>query len=86
MNVTTEKLPNNIDTLKSLLIRTQHTLTNTQQENHRLHQLITLYEEERRLAKAHQFGPSSEQESQQYYLFDEAESRVEEPSEHEAPP
>ena len=85
MNVTTEKLPNDIDALKSLLIRTQHTLTNTQQENHRLHQLITLYKEERRLAKARQFGPSSEQETKQYYLFDEAESRVEEPSEHEAP-
>ena len=78
MNVTTEKLPNDIDTLKSLLL-------STQQEVHRLQQLIALYQEERRLAKARQFGPSSEQESQQYYLFDEAESRVEEPSEHEAP-
>ena len=89
--ITAKQLPNEIDALKSLLISSQqtlpdthHALTSLQQENHRLQQLITLYQEERRLAKARQFGPSSEQESQQYYLFDEAESRVEEPSEHEA--
>ena len=65
-----EHLPDDIDALKSLLL-------DTRQEVHRLHQLITLYEEERRLAKARAFGPSSEQESRQYYLFDEAESSVE---------
>ena len=77
MNDMSAELPNDIETLKSLLISTQKSLTDTRQENHRLQQLITLYEEERRLAKAHSFGPSSEQESIQYYLFDEAESSVE---------
>ena len=77
MNDMSAELPNDVETLKSLLISTQKNLTDTQQEIHRLQQLITLYEEERRLAKARAFGPSSEQESTQYYLFDEAESSVE---------
>jgi len=76
-SITADQLPDDIDALKSLLIRAQRNLTDTQQENHRLQQLITLYEEERRLAKARAFGPSSEQEVNQYYLFDEAESGVE---------
>lgn len=79
MSTVTAKQPaDNIDELKSLLISTQQKLTSLQQENHRLHQLIQAYQEERRLAKARQFGPSSEQEAKQYYLFDEAESSVEE--------
>lgn len=80
-NVVAKQLPNDIDELKSLLISTQQTLASSQQEIHRLHQLIHAYQEERRLAKARQFGPSSEQESKQYYLFDEADSSVEEPVE-----
>ena len=49
-NVMAEPLPDDIDALKSLLISSQqtlpdthHALTSLQQENHRLHQLITLY-------------------------------------------
>lgn len=68
-----DKLPNDIESLKALLVEAQQTISTQKQELHSLHRLIHAYQEEKRLAAARAFSPSSEQEARQYYLFDEAE-------------
>lgn len=68
-----DKLPDDITSLKALLLEAHQTISTQQQELHSLHRLIHAYQEEKRLAAARQFAPSSEQEAKQYYLFDEAE-------------
>lgn len=71
-----DHLPDDVATLKALLLAAN-------QKIHSLHQLIHAYEEERRLAAARAFAPSSEKEARQYYLFDEAEQGASEPDEAE---
>lgn len=76
-------LPNDIDALKALLIEAHEQLSKQDQKIHSLHQLIHAYQEERRLAAARAFAPSSEKEARQYYLFDEAEQGTREPEQTE---
>ena len=61
-----DNLPNDVDALKALLRKANQKIRS-------LHQLIHAYQEEKRLAAARQFAPSSEKEARQYYLFNEAE-------------
>lgn len=73
MDMTVDKLPDDVATLKALLIEAQERLAKKDQKIHALHRLLHDYQEERRLAAARQFAPSSEKEAAQYRLFDEAE-------------
>ena len=73
-------LPNDINTLKSLLHAAQQQLENKDQQietqDQRILGLQNIIEEliaEKRLAQARHFGASSEKMPLQYYLFDEAE-------------
>ena len=49
----TDTLPDNIETLKAQLLAAR-------KEIHSLHQLVSAYQEEKRLAQALRFGASSE--------------------------
>jgi len=66
-----DNLPTDIETLHSLL-------REARKEIHSLNTLVQIYREEKRLAAARQFSPSSEKEHLQLMLFNEAESTVEE--------
>lgn len=66
-------LPNDINTLKSLLHAAQQQLENKDQRILGLQNIIEELIAEKRLAQARQFGASSEKMPLQYYLFDEAE-------------
>ncbi|MBV1883030.1 MAG: transposase [Pseudomonadales bacterium] len=71
---TTEKqLPDSVELLKTLLLSAQKQLKEKDRKIHSLHSLINAYQEEKRLAQAHRFGASSEKDSPQQRLFDEAE-------------
>jgi transposase len=70
-NMVVDNLPNDVEALKALLVKAN-------KEIRTLHQLIHAYQEEKRLAAARRFAPSSEKEARQYYLFDEAECGVQE--------
>lgn len=76
--VITDCLPDDIVTLKAMLRDAQRSLLKKDQKIDSLYQLIYAYQEEKRLAAARQFAPSSEAEARQYYLFNEAECGVEE--------
>lgn len=66
-------LPTDVDTLQALLIEARKQLSKKDQKIQSLHQLLHAYQEEKRLAAARAFAPSSEKEARQYYLFNEAE-------------
>jgi transposase len=66
-------LPDDVEALKALLLTAQSQLRAQDQEIRTLHKLIHAYQEEKRLAAARQFTPSSEKEAAQYFLFNEAE-------------
>lgn len=61
-----DTLPDDVATLKALLQAANKELRS-------LHRLLHAYQEEKRLAAARHFAPSSEKEAAQYYLFNEAE-------------
>lgn len=65
-----DQLPDDVASLKALLKKANQKIAFQQQ-------LIDAFEEQRRLALARQFSPSSEKEALQYRMFDEAESEVE---------
>lgn len=73
-----DNLPNDVASLKALLIEAHEQLSKQDQKIQSLHQLIHAYQEEKRLAAARRFAPSSEKEAHQYYLFDEAECGAQE--------
>lgn len=62
-----DQLPDDVASLKALLKKANQKIAFQQQ-------LIDAFEEQRRLALARQFSPSSEKEALQYRMFDEAES------------
>lgn len=66
-------LPSDVETLQALLVEAREQLSKKDEKIHSLHQLLHAYQEEKRLAAARQFAPSSEKEAAQYYLFNEAE-------------
>jgi len=66
-----DNLPTDIEKLQSLL-------REARKEIHSLNRLVQIYREEKLLAAARQFAPSSEKEHLQLMLFNEAESTVEE--------
>ena len=68
-----DNLPTDVKALHALLVEAQQQLVKKDQKIHSLHRLIHAYQEEKRLAAARQFAPSSEKEAGQYYLFNEAE-------------
>lgn len=68
-----DHLPADVKTLQTLLIEAREQLSKKDQKIHSLYQLIHAYQEEKRLAAARAFAPSSEKEARQYYLFNEAE-------------
>ena len=68
-----DNLPTDVKALHALLVEAQQQLVKKDQKIHSLHKLIHAYQEEKRLAAARQFAPSSEKEAGQYYLFNEAE-------------
>lgn len=94
--VTNNDIPADVETLQALLLQTRQQLAAHQKEKQilnkenqslsqrieELHLLIKAYQEEKRLAAARQFAPSSEKEALQYRLFNEAEA-VDEPIEAE---
>jgi len=80
-----DKLPNDIEALKTLLLNANKENRSLQKKIDSLHTLITIYETERRLAAARQFAPSSEKQ-QQLALFDEAERGADTPEETEIEP
>jgi transposase len=76
-----DNLPTDVNTLQSLLVEAHKQLLKKEQKIHSLHKLLQALEDERRLAAARQFAPSSEKEARQYYLFNEAECGASESSE-----
>ncbi|BFM18905.1 IS66-like element ISPsy5 family transposase (plasmid) [Maricurvus nonylphenolicus] len=76
-----EQLPNDIEQLKNLLLNAQKSLRKKDRKIQSLYQLITAYQEAKRLSATRQFSPSSEKESLQQRLFNEAESDVDTPEE-----
>jgi transposase len=68
-----DNLPDDVATLQSLLIESRELLLKKDKKIHSLHRLLHAYQEEKRLAAARQFAPSSEKQARQYYLFNEAE-------------
>ena len=79
IHMTANPLPNDVAELKRLLHAAQQQLTEQSQHITYLEKILRIYEEEKRLAKARQFGASSEKHALQYYLFDEAEQLEETP-------
>ena len=80
-NMADDQLPKDIVALQQLLMSTQQELSEHKKQLaakdkkiHKLQQLLSAFEEQRRLALARQFAPSSEKEALQYRLFDEAEA------------
>lgn len=67
-------LPEDVATLQAMVIDARKALLKKERKIESLYQLIHAYQEEKRLAAARRFAPSSEQEAAQYRLFDEAES------------
>ena len=61
-----DNLPSDVKALQALLLEAHLTISSQQKELHSLHRLIHAYQEEKRLAAARQFAPSSEKEAGQY--------------------
>ena len=68
-----DTLPDDVVTLKALLKTAHQQLSKKDKKIQSLEQLIHAYQEEKRLALARHYAPSSEKEAAQYRLFDEAE-------------
>ena len=82
MNTSTEKLPDDPQLLKKLLLEQQATISNAEREIQQLKSKVSVLEEAMRLEKHRRFGASSEKDtaSGQTDLFNEAEEIAEQES------
>lgn len=76
-----EQLPDDVEQLKAMLLDAKKSLVEKDKTIHSLHKILQAYQEEKRLAAARQFAPSSEKEAFQQRLFNEAEAELDIPSE-----